>query len=299
MIKIFLDNETKTKIENEYWNWFSSKHLNRFKKKRIKKEVKLALFGKESINDIDIKEFLLAPPYKLQMIKEKIDKLEDTYKINSLTFAHMMRHIYRDYRNNMARKIVRELEIHICPYCNQNYVFSYDEETCVFCGELDHFYPKSKYFLLQVCLYNMIPVCSTCNHIKKDNSLVINNPFDGNYNNDFRFKADLELEDCFDFMKLQSRKINIDIDDSLAKESYKNEIKLFKLDERYRGLKDEALMTIIRTNMYNEFYQKTLTGLGIDSSDLKGIIVGYSEDDNRVSLSKFNRDIMAQFDLDE
>ena len=73
---------------------------------------------------------------------------------------------------------------------------------------------------------------------------------------------------------------------------------MFKLDKRYNGLQTEALMVIKRTNMYTKFYQKTLKQTGIDISDLKKSIIGYGVDDNQVSLSKFNRDIMNQFDKD-
>ena len=296
MIKITIDDEARREIEEDYWNWFASKHLKKFKKRRIKNEVKIALFGKSSFNEEDIKMFLLAPPCKLHEIKEKIDKLEN--KNNTLVFSKMMKSIYKDYRKNMASKIVRALKIKICPYCNQNYILSYDEESVIFTGEIDHFFAKSTYTLLQICLYNLIPVCGTCNNLKGDKGVAINNPFDEDYSNRIIFKTNLELKDYFDFMKLKSDQIKIVVDDSIAKEDDKNEKELFKLDKRYNGLQTEALMVIKRTNMYTKFYQKTLKQTGIDISDLKKSIIGYGVDDNQVSLSKFNRDIMNQFDKD-
>ncbi len=295
MIKIILDSEQKERIEREYWEWFSSKYLKKLKKRRIKKIVQKAIFGKETHDDDDIKSFLLASPERLEEIKNNIEKLDKRYRNNSKSFSGLLSRIYDAYRKELAGDIVGILGVKICPYCNQNYILSYNEDSSSFVGDIDHFYPKAQYELLKVCLYNMIPVCGVCNHIKRDDKIVINNPFRGDYDNRLKFYVNLGIEACFDFMKLGPDDINIEIDESLADDSDKNEIKLFNLDRRYKGLKDEALLVIKRTKIYDDFYKRTIKGISIDTSDLKKTIVGYDFDDNRVSLSKFNKDIMNQF----
>lgn len=54
-----------------------------------------------------------------------------------------------------------------CTYCNRNYIFTISTGTRkkdkVARPELDHWYAKSKYPLLSMNYYNLIPSCSTCN----------------------------------------------------------------------------------------------------------------------------------------
>ena len=40
-------------------------------------------------------------------------------------------------------------------------------------AQLDHFYPRDKFPIFSVSLYNIIPACGTCNHIKSTNEIGI------------------------------------------------------------------------------------------------------------------------------
>ena len=46
--------------------------------------------------------------------------------------------------------------------------------------QFDHFYNKSKYPLLAISFYNLVPVCGTCNHTKGKND-VDYSPHDKKY----------------------------------------------------------------------------------------------------------------------
>ena len=62
----------------------------------------------------------------------------------------------------------------VCTYCNRNYIFTIStgdrKKDKVARPELDHWYAKSKYPLLSMNYFNLIPSCSTCNSSVKGSS---------------------------------------------------------------------------------------------------------------------------------
>ena len=65
------------------------------------------------------------------------------------------------------------LENTVCPYCNRSYTNSVFEEK-VHGGrpELDHFLSKSVFPFFALAIYNLIPVCHSCNHAKLDKHVI-------------------------------------------------------------------------------------------------------------------------------
>jgi len=57
------------------------------------------------------------------------------------------------------------LGVQVCPYCNRNYITSYEESKNDYktTADGDHYYLKSLYPILQLNVYNIIPSCSVCN----------------------------------------------------------------------------------------------------------------------------------------
>lgn len=62
--------------------------------------------------------------------------------------------------------LMRELHQETCPYCNVGYISVIKGREKSFRAALDHYFPKSKYPFLAISLFNLIPVCDTCNSIK-------------------------------------------------------------------------------------------------------------------------------------
>ena len=72
-------------------------------------------------------------------------------------------------KNNTKLNLEILGKVHVCPYCNRDYINERDEKFPG--GHLDHFFPRSKYPFLSICLYNLIPCCSICNTKKKEEKL--------------------------------------------------------------------------------------------------------------------------------
>lgn len=74
--------------------------------------------------------------------------------------------LYEKIRNNLAKDLIKENNIYICPYCKRNYIniiTSKNETDFIIKPDLDHFYDKARYIFLAATIDNLIPSCTVCN----------------------------------------------------------------------------------------------------------------------------------------
>lgn len=76
-------------------------------------------------------------------------------------------------------KIVKLLELRVCPYCGRSYIYSIENNyrlkgSHIVKPQIDHFFPKSKYPYFALSYFNLIPICHFCNMIgaKGDNDAL-------------------------------------------------------------------------------------------------------------------------------
>lgn len=165
-------------------------------------------------------------------------------------------------------KLITSLGVKVCPYCNRQYITSYEndggEEKTT--ADADHYYPKTNYPILQMNINNMIPSCNVCNSkTKLDNDRRHLYPYT-DPSNSLIFQIPLDTLD--DQIKANVTKIKIDTRDNLKAEA-SNEV--FKLDKIYQAHLDVA--TEIKRNLIEyinitrgeisdldckEYYKKTM-----------------------------------------
>ena len=77
--------------------------------------------------------------------------------------------------NGINTKMIHKYGIKCCPYCNENYIFNRKVEngTTYAMAQLDHFFPRDRFPIFAVSLYNLVPACSACNHIKTTKEIGI------------------------------------------------------------------------------------------------------------------------------
>lgn len=63
---------------------------------------------------------------------------------------------------NMA-EFVRLIDVRYCPYCNAETVGTARLPGRIYVPDIDHIFPKEKYPLLSLSLYNLVPACNRCN----------------------------------------------------------------------------------------------------------------------------------------
>lgn len=155
-------------------------------------------------------------------------------------------------------KLITSLGVKVCPYCNRQYITSYeydagDERTT---ADADHYFPKAKYPILQMNIYNMIPSCNVCNSkTKLDSDKRHLHPYK-DPSNSLMFQIPLNTAD--DDFKGSVTEIIIDTRGNQG--AHASNI-VFKLDKIYQAHLDSA--TEIKRDVI-----KYINAVGGETSDL-------------------------------
>ncbi len=84
-------------------------------------------------------------------------------------------------------KLTENLKVRSCVYCNRTYTITQykSDGSNLMNPQLDHWFPKSKYPLLQMSFFNLIPSCDVCNsRVKRNKEFDLNlhvHPYDDSY----------------------------------------------------------------------------------------------------------------------
>ncbi|MCO5256308.1 MAG: hypothetical protein M9926_06055 [Lentimicrobium sp.] len=76
---------------------------------------------------------------------------------------------YEKIRERRLVRLASKMNIKSCLYCNAQYTIvltSNNRQLAIF--QFDHFFPKSRYPYLSISLYNLLPVCASCNQHKSN-----------------------------------------------------------------------------------------------------------------------------------
>jgi len=203
-------------------------------------------------------------------------------------------------KNSIAYKLVESLNLKTCHYCNRNYI-SYlrkdvngKKQTR---PELDHFYPKAIYPFLACSFYNLIPSCSTCNHMKSDDDSYnkeIKSPYEIDIK-DFVFSYSLNNLDISNNKFQNDESINITFDKKIEA----NE-ECFQLEKLYKKHRDIVLELLIKKAYYPKSYLNELAGFGFSKDEVYRYLLGnYQKDEDlhKRPLSKLIKDISKELEL--
>ncbi len=249
------------------------------------------------------KEFLKGKKAELLLI-DKIDKV-----INYSFLSSDLRH-----------KLILSLNISVCPYCNRQYITSWNDEKKKkkkTTADLDHFYPKSIFPAFSLSLFNFVPSCQICNSRMKGSkwSDVIY-PYEERFGDDAYFevvnleKKDNNDNDYYDkllrnllgqsseLMELDI-KINTESDKKFKIEKSKD---MFNLKEVYQTHKSYVKELLLKKRIYDDgAYLESLKNqfdkLNLDEYSLQQFLYGYNwqegEDPDK-PLSKLTYDILMR-----
>lgn len=243
---------------------------------------------------------------------------------------------YKKFRSSdVAVWLARELNFKACPYCNAQYILSYDKteiptkwyslfvktptirstERALF--EYDHFFPKSIYPYLGLSFYNLIPSCKPCNNKKLNTDTNIKG-FVHPYHRSFHdiFEYDCDDKNTIDYI-LGNKKIkNLEISIKPRNKHYpkqKERILQNHLDNFDLGLVAQQHKDVIEDLFYKHQYYnpsrrnelKNIKIKGTNKSLFDDEILGrfvlgnysMSKDINKRPLSKMMQDIGNKLDL--
>jgi len=212
--------------------------------------------------------------------------------------------IINGYENKKAIdkwEFISKINFDTCPYCNRNYIYTTSKNKKTK-PEIDHFYPKSKYPILGLSYFNLIPSCKPCNGFgaKEENDPFVKrltNPYLLNYND---FELGHKIKNIAIINPL-SGKSDVEV---YFKKSIPGHLEVFNLKELYELHYDHAIELIIKRNLkYSKKYREYLSsykGLQFSKSELDRMILGnYSleKEQHKRPLSKMYQDIGKELGL--
>lgn len=253
-------------------------------------------------------------------------------------FEACLRSAYNFVEKENRYAKVNITDIQVCPYCNRNYIYSIiNLYSCQYCKnddsidnhehviekltlkqcpnshdidqskielinicELDHFWSQSKYPILAVCFYNLVPSCASCNHLKSDKEFHVS-PYDSSIDSDELFSFNYDLE------AIDKPKLFLEKKKAEKFELFKRDFDTIALGGLYQTHLDVVKELLWKKEIYSKTYQNKINQLFTDKhfsaltqSDFNRIITGVYTDPKDYSkrpLSKLVTDISRQIGL--
>lgn len=269
-------NENRKKVEQEMRN-ILKKLFPKVESKVDKELICTDSSGKEIAITID--EFKL-----------KLNEFENKYSLG-ITLDNCQNSVFNNIWN--AYIFVLKTQIRTCPYCNRQYITPVFTASGMMRGALDHFLAKYKYPYFSMSLYNLIPVCHSCNSSFKgitDFDFNDINPYKESMDDYIKFRAYIKSRKPIHIKisrKNKNKKISID--------KFTN---TFKLELQYNYHINQVKELIFKRRHYSDEYIKDLNKkTKIPEKIIKEKLIGYTEDKLKINdepLSKFRRDIVKQ-----
>ena len=245
----------------------------------------------------EFKEFCLAPG---------AGRMKNPYRGLSRVFKYK---VFSDKSATgyCAYELSANLGFNTCPYCNRGYnVTVTKDKRRIVRPDFDHFFAQSKYPLLALSFYNLIPCCLVCNRTLKHRSDMTYgktiHPYEEGFDSAFKFR--FLAKDPESAVGLKSNYSVVPSYDPLQPEKAtrcEGNARLFKLTEIYEQSHAGEVSDILRRHhVSNGDYLKGLSrsfpALG-SLEELYRIAFGtyYSQEDfERRPLSKLIRDVTDQ-----
>lgn len=200
----------------------------------------------------------------------------------------------------MASKVLRN--VRYCPYCNAESIYSFEYNKN---GEVksvrtafDHYYPRGRYPVLGLALYNLIPACWRCNSSFKGDNVPANNmahPYVDDLDAAMRFNVIFRNARAFVFCSAK------DIEGVLFHAAGKESCpggeaweQMFNISATYTDLyADDAASTINRALCYPKRYVEELTNhlraMGLPVGYISNILYGATLSKSDIPFTRFGK----------
>ncbi len=255
----------------------------------------------------NLDSIILATPPQMIVFAEQWEKRKSW----AWNFINGLGEVLVPYYEAISKKyggsLVEELGIKTCPYCNRQFIYTFrgrdvNNQERPERPELDHFLPKVDFPLFCLSFYNLIPVCHSCNHVKRESRIGVNP-----YSTPFRASFVITDKDGHKLSKskiyhLTKKEIKLDFENATNDE--KETIGVLGLDNVYNKHKDYVKELIDKSMAYDEHVRKALVesfqGAGVNPRQVYDFVWGRhlmdAEYEDR-PLSKLTRDILEQLEI--
>ncbi|WP_294214701.1 hypothetical protein [uncultured Chryseobacterium sp.] len=254
--------------------------------------IKFTSFVKKNLNKI-----ICGSPTEIFEINKQFKKIKFGKKDQKKINLFLKKTGYENwFQPNYSKEFLDILNIDTCVYCNKNYTLNILDNFAR--AELDHWFPKNVFPLLSLSLYNLIPSCHSCNHIKGspqydwENALnELNHPYQTDKNESFIFSYEYSHD-------LQSLKVVTKVPKSALKTP--TTLKFNNIEEIYNAHSNKELKDLLdlRYKYSDKFLEMVITNFGVmTKQEAYRIVFGIEMDtDNyhKRPFSKFKKDILDE-----
>lgn len=217
---------------------------------------------------------------------------------------------YSTLRSKFYPKYFKRLGIKSCVYCNSQLCITVDQEgkKLVARHQVDHYISKDKYPCLCIALFNLYPVCGSCNNKKSTKSLQFQLYAEEKAIKESDYKFSIKDKDNVVPKYLSNR--NPDVIEVLFNEPPANAEdrtlnQLFSIKSLYNTQIDIVEELILKRHIYDTSYKETLiaqfpTLFSKDDKIIGRLIMGNYYEENEIHnrpMAKFMQDIAKQLGL--
>lgn len=251
---------------------------------------------------------ITATPTEIQEIKSDFDQIKviDTEDKTDKAFKDQVLTAlrYSARRADFYPKYFKNLKIKCCVYCNSQLCVTVDrtneEPQAKF--QVDHFIAKDRHPCLSVALFNLYPVCASCNNVKSTHSvpfrLYTDNPISPSV-----YTFSLKEPDKTLASYIVDRNPNV-IQIAFNEPAVTGEDKLMNQLFSIKGIYDTQLdiveELILKKHIYTDAYLSQLESLFPNKALLKRLVIGNYVEESEIHnrpLAKFIQDIALQLKL--
>lgn len=310
-------NPADIKIRKAKWNFekqmpgFVEKRISLFKKNHPWHWSRV----KETWNDNlkpNLEEILNGNPIQLLQLSKDYNRLSSSKSlVVQSSLLRFVKYTFNyDYFTIKAKnpktydayQLAAELDIRTCIYCNRNYtvtiVSSFGKKITR--PEFDHYFAKGDHPLLAISFFNLIPCCSVCNSVIKQNSPMSLRKYAHPYLNNF--VDDIKFTYFYSATTHSGLKINAT---ALGNLKASNTLKLFEIEEVYNGHISELedLLKIRRyfSDRYLDIsYSYLNPTFRVSFEEMYRILFGVEYNSSHFHnrpFSKFKRDILEELGI--
>lgn len=216
---------------------------------------------------------------------------------------------YKSLRTEFYPKYFKEIGIKACVYCNSQLTIAAvknlkNEYSAKF--DVDHYHSKDYYPFLSICLFNLYPTCASCNRLKSRKKVefeLYSDELSKTSSSSYKFKLDPYAKAKFLTTK-SSDGISFVFQEPIYSPGITNFNELFHIEEIYKTQYDIIEELIIKSQIYNRTYLKTLKSnfskLSLHPELFKRTLVGNYTDDrdlHKRPMSKLMMDIAKDLEL--
>ena len=257
------------------------------------------------INDEDnLKTILIGTPQELDTIKHRFSSATTKPFLKDLINYDKWidKGLGTTYKFYNAYDLAIKLDIPTCIYCNRIYTKTVEVSASkkITRPTFDHWFPKSKYPLLALSFYNLIPSCSVCNTgVKGTSEFTLATHFHPYYRNsavdfEYTFSYDHKDYDKFTF-KIKSKN-----------EFSKRSVEAFQLEDIFKAHEDEIedlrKIKYAYSDKYIDILERDILGRSVSLSreDVYRLAFGVHFQEanfDRRPLSKMKKDILKELGI--